>query len=73
MKKIPLLKGFWIALGSICLVLGTIGIAVPVLPTVPFILRRCFVTQKVPDGCMTGLPAQSCTTGTWRALQKARE
>lgn len=31
-------KAFWIILGTICLVLGTIGIVLPILPTVPFYL-----------------------------------
>ena len=39
------LKIFWIALGFICLALGTIGIALPILPTVPFYMATvfCFV------------------------------
>lgn len=41
MKKI-----FWIVLGSICLALGTVGIALPILPTVPFYLATLFCYAK---------------------------
>ena len=34
----PLKKAFFVALGCISLALGTIGIALPILPTVPFYL-----------------------------------
>ena len=36
----PLKKAFFVALGCISLALGTIGIALPILPTVPFYLLR---------------------------------
>ncbi len=35
-------KGFFIALGCISLALGTIGIVLPILPTVPFYLLTAF-------------------------------
>ena len=40
------LKIFWIALGFICLALGTIGIALPILPTVPFYMATVFCFAK---------------------------
>ena len=42
MKK--LLKAFWIVLGFLCMVLGTVGIVLPILPTVPFYMATllCF-------------------------------
>ena len=35
-------KGFFVALGCISLALGTVGIVLPILPTVPFYLLTAF-------------------------------
>lgn len=35
-------RGFWLAAGIISAALGTIGIAVPLLPTVPFYILAAF-------------------------------
>lgn len=40
MKKT--LKIIWIALGFVCLGLGTVGIVLPILPTVPFYMATAF-------------------------------
>ena len=37
---------FWIALGSLSLILGTIGIVLPILPTVPFYMLTLFCFAK---------------------------
>ena len=48
-----LLKAFWIVLGFLCMVLGTVGIVLPILPTVPFYMATllCFAksSQKLHD------------------------
>ena len=49
------LKVVWIVLGFLCLGLGTIGIVLPILPTVPFYMATlfCFAksSKKLHDWC----------------------
>lgn len=42
-------KVFWLILGFLCLALGTIGVFLPVLPTVPFYLVTAFSFAKSSD------------------------
>ena len=44
-KKNPL-RIFWIVLGFICLGLDTLGIVLPILPTVPFYMATVFCFAK---------------------------
>ena len=44
MKK--LFRAFWIVLGFLCMALGTVGIALPVLPTFPFYMATLFCFAK---------------------------
>lgn len=39
-------KVFWIILGCLCLFFGTVGIILPILPTVPFYLATLFCFAK---------------------------
>lgn len=51
-KKNPF-RIFWLILGLLCLGLGTVGIVLPILPTVPFFLVALFAftrsSQKLHD------------------------
>ena len=40
------LKIFWVVLGFICLGLGTVGIVLPIIPTVPFYMATVFCFAK---------------------------
>ena len=42
-------KVFWLILAFLCLALGTIGVFLPVLPTVPFYLVTAFSFAKSSD------------------------
>ena len=44
-KKSPL-KILWLVLGILCLGLGTLGVALPILPTVPFYMATVFCFAK---------------------------
>ena len=54
MKMKNPLKIVWIVLGFLCLGLGTVGIVLPILPTVPFYMATlfCFAksSKKLHDG-----------------------
>ena len=45
MKKGPM-KILWLVLGLLCLGLGTIGVILPILPTVPFYMATVFCFAK---------------------------
>lgn len=45
MKKNPL-KIVWLLLGLMCLGLGTVGVVLPILPTVPFYMATVFCFAK---------------------------
>lgn len=44
-KKNPM-RFLWVLLGCLCLALGTIGVVLPILPTVPFYLVTLFCFAK---------------------------
>lgn len=45
MRKNPL-RIFWIVRGFLCLGLGTVGVVLPILPTVPFYMATVFCFAK---------------------------
>ena len=68
MKK--LLKAFWIVLGFLCMVLGTVGIVLPILPTVPFYMATllCFAksSQKLHDWFVVRTYIKNIWTASFR-------
>ena len=46
MKNKNPLRIFWMLLGFLCLGLGTVGIVLPILPTVPFFMATVFCFAK---------------------------
>lgn len=46
MKNKNPLRIFWIILGFVCLGLGTVGVVLPILPTVPFYMATVFCFAK---------------------------
>ena len=45
MRKQPF-RVLWVVLGCVCLALGTVGVVLPILPTVPFYLATLFCFAK---------------------------
>lgn len=45
MKKNPI-KILWVIAGFVCLALGTVGVVLPILPTVPFYMATVFCFAK---------------------------
>mgnify|MGYP000263221240 CR=1 FL=1 len=45
MRKNPI-RYVWMALGILCLVLGTIGVVLPILPTVPFYMATGVLIKR---------------------------
>ena len=46
MEKKKIIKAFYIIIGVLCLALGIVGIALPILPTTPFLLLASFLFMK---------------------------
>ncbi len=61
-------NAIWIVLGFLCLGLGTMGIVLPILPTVPFYMATVFCFAKALQNCMTGSWEPNCTKSIWTAL-----
>lgn len=59
MKKI-----LYIMIGCISLGLGIIGVILPILPTIPFVLLAAFCFAKQVKDWMVGLRIRSCMKRT---------
>ena len=66
MKRNPL-KLLWLLLGLLCLALGTVGVALPIIPSVPFYLATVFCFAKSSQKLHSWFLEQSCIRRTWRA------
>nr|WP_278286151.1 YbaN family protein [Eubacterium oxidoreducens] len=48
-SRSKVVRALWAALGCVCLTLGTVGVVLPILPTVPFYLVTIFCFAKSSD------------------------
>ena len=63
------LKIFWMILGFLCLGLGTVGIILPILPTVPFYMATLFCfCKKVQKDSIHGFLEQIYIKNIWTVL-----
>ena len=67
----PLKKAFFVALGCISLALGTIGIALPILPTVPFYLLTAFCFANSSERLHTWFTHTTVIKSTSAAISAA--
>ena len=67
MRKNPL-RIFWVVLGFLCLGLGTVGVVLPILPTVPFYMATVYTYIYSPESFMTGSLGQVCIRNIWSLL-----
>lgn len=54
-------KAIYIILGCIGLILGAVGVIVPMLPAFPFLLLQRSVLPAAANVCTAGLSARACT------------
>lgn len=62
------LKFLWVLLGFLSLALGTIGIVLPILPTVPFYMATVFCFAKAQKGFIPGLHQPDFTKSILKVL-----
>lgn len=62
------LRIFWIVLGFICLGLGTLGVVLPILPTVPFYMATVFCFAKSSRKLHDWFTGPVCIRNIWTAL-----
>lgn len=60
-----IIKITWIALGFVCFGLGTLGVVLPVLPTVPFYMATAYCFAKAQTDYMIGLQEHGYTGSIW--------
>lgn len=47
----PWLRGLWLAAGAVSLAVGLVGVVLPLLPTVPFVLLAAFCFSRGSERC----------------------
>ena len=67
MKKNPM-NIIWMLLGFLCLAFGTIGIVLPILPTVPLYMATVFCFAKSSESYIPGFCQPGFTKNIWTAL-----
>ena len=67
MKKNPM-NIIWMLLGFLCLAFGTIGIVLPILPTVPLYMATVFCFAKSSEKLHTCFCQPVFTKNIWTAL-----
>ena len=64
------IKAGWLTLGLLSLALGTAGIVLPLLPTVPFYMLTVFALPKGQIGCTIGFGNLTYIKNTWQSSWK---
>lgn len=64
------MKIFYMVLGTISLVLGAIGIVLPILPTTPFCCWLHSVSLNLQSVCTVGYAAHHFIKSIWTVMYK---
>lgn len=71
MRHKRMMKIFWIILGFVCFGTGTLGVVLPVLPTVPFYMGTAFCFAKSSEKLYAWFKRQRFIKNTWKVLWRS--